>query len=106
MAKRRRTSSQLSMKFDKRGTNAVRASKIYRDSKKRWENIFDSEVKIEKKRKKPDMPKAAKRASKRYASVRLDWADAMKKAGKTTRKTTRKLKGTAQQRFVRSRSKK
>ena len=85
MAKRKKT-AQLSMKFDKRGTNSVKASKIYRQSKKKWEDIFDSEVRIEKKRKKPDMPKAAKRASKRYARVKMDWGDAMKKAGKTSYK--------------------
>jgi len=86
-----RKSSQLSMKFDKRGNNSVRASKIYRQSKKKWEEFFDSEVRIEKKRKKPDMPKAAKRASKRYARVKMDWGEAMAKAGKTT-KTVRKRK--------------
>ena len=78
------------MKFDKRGDNATKASKLYRAAKKKWDDIFESEVKIEKKRKKPDMPKAAKRASKRYSRVKLDWTDAMKKAGKTTRKPVRK----------------
>ena len=79
-------SKQLSMKFDKRGANSVRASKIYRTSKKKWEGIFESEVRIEKKRKKPNMPQAAKRASKRYSRVKMEWGDAMKQAGKTTRK--------------------
>jgi len=81
---------QLSMKFDKRGNNSVKASKIYRQSKKKWEELFDSEVRIEKKRKKPDMPKAAKRASKRYARVKMDWGEAMAKAGKTVKKRSTK----------------
>ena len=85
MAKTRKN-AQLSMKFDKRGTNSVRASKIYKQSKKKWEELFNSEVRIEKKRKKPDMPKAAKRASKRYARVKMEWGDAMKKAGKKSKK--------------------
>ena len=51
MAKKKQT-AQLSMKFDKWGTNSVKASKIYRQSKKKWGDIFDSEVRIEKKRKK------------------------------------------------------
>ena len=82
MAKKQ--SAQMRLKFDKRGNNSVKASKIYRASKKKWDDIFDSEVRIEKKRKKPDMPKAAKRASKRYAKVKMEWGDAMKKAGKTS----------------------
>ena len=89
MAKKKK-SSQYKMKFDKRGINAERASKIYRASKKKWEGIFESEVRIEKKRKKPDMPKAAKRASKRYARVKMDWSDAMKAAGKTNRTKRKK----------------
>ena len=84
MAKKK--STQLSLKFDKRGNNSVKASKIYQDAKKKWTKYFNAEVSIEKKKKKPDMPKAAKRAAKRYSKDKLTWAGALKKAGSTRKR--------------------
>jgi hypothetical protein len=83
MVKRKKTVSQLKMKFSKRGENATRASKIYRASKDEWGKIFNSEVNKEKTKKKPDMPTAAKRASKLYSSKRMTWGQAMQKASKS-----------------------
>jgi hypothetical protein len=61
------------------GINAKRASFLYRNSKKQWSNILKQEIREEKAKRKPVMPNAAKRASKRYAKVKMTWGQALKK---------------------------
>jgi hypothetical protein len=63
----------------KLGINAKRASFLYRNSKKQWNSILKQEIREEKSKRKPAMPNAAKRASKRYAKVRMTWQQALKK---------------------------
>ena len=86
----KKKTAQMKMKFDKRGYNSVEASKLYRKSKRQWDVLFNSEVKKEKQRKKPNMPAAAKRASTRYKKVSLTWTEAQRKAGKCKTKKSRK----------------
>jgi hypothetical protein len=73
----KKSNGQLSLKFNKRGENSKKASTLYRKRKKEWTRLFNEEVSKEKAKPKPNMPKAAKRASKRYK--KFSWADAMRK---------------------------
>jgi hypothetical protein len=78
------------MAKSKRGENSSRASSLYQKSKAEWTKIFLEEVNKEKTKNKPQMPKAAKRASSRYKSKRLTWKQALKKTGSITKKTVKK----------------
>lgn len=69
---------QTSMKFNSRGENAKKASKILKDNKKEYQRLLKAEIASQKGKK--DVCKAAKAASKKHK--KMSWKQAMKKASR------------------------
>ena len=67
-------------KTTKRGQNSKEASKILKESKKQYQKIFKEEIATEKRKSKPNVTQAAKRAGVRYRKVKVTWQQALKKA--------------------------
>lgn len=69
---------QTTLKFDSRGSNAKKASKILKDNKKEYQRLLKAEIAAQKGKK--DVCKAAKAASKKHK--KMSWKQAMKQASK------------------------
>lgn len=69
---------QTSLKFNSRGDNAKKASKILQDNKKEYQRLLQAEIAAQKGKK--DVCKAAKAASKKHK--KMSWKQAMRKAAK------------------------
>ncbi|MBR4155559.1 MAG: hypothetical protein IKU01_02490 [Bacteroidales bacterium] len=69
---------QTTMKFNSRGDNAKKASRILRDNKKEYQRILKAEIASQKGKK--DVCKAAKAAAKKHK--KMSWKQAMKQASK------------------------
>lgn len=69
---------QTELKFNNRGENSKKASKILKDNKNEYQRILKAEIASQKGKK--DVCKAAKAASKKHK--KMTWKQAMKKASK------------------------
>ncbi len=66
------------MKFNSRGANAKKASRILKENKAEYQKLLKAEIAAQKGKK--DVCKAAKAASKKHN--KMSWKQAMKKASK------------------------
>lgn len=90
----------------KQGENSRIASKLLADSKKEYKKIFAQEVEKEKKKRKPYMPDASKRASARYnKESKLSWSEALTMASKGQKRKSKPKKEVLTKRYVSQTSK-
>lgn len=90
----------------KQGENSRIASKLLAESKKDYKRIFAQEVEKEKKKRKPYMPDASKRASARYnKESKLSWSEALTMASKGQKKKSKPRKEVITKRYISKTSK-